>query len=357
MSEIDDPRVAVWEDLFRREIAPWAEAVDQGDLFPEQSLRRLAEAGCASVTAGSEVHGPPLRADALWRFHESLASACGTTWFVLVQHLGACSQVAAAESAELSGTWLTELVSGRRWMGVAFGHLRRPEPMVRAIKVSGGWEIDGLAPWVTGWPLLDAIIVGALTADGRHLFAVIETRHTPGCTPSDPLRLSAMQASRTVAVRFDRVSVSESNVLRIADPEELRQGDRSNLLKTIAPLSGVASTALSVGRASLRSRSLSEAGRDWEILSARHADLRTKVLEALTSTPGPSDDDRLALRTEAISLAMDITAGAVVAGAGNGVLSSLPAQRLQREAAFYSVFQQTSAIAGSIVAALARRWK
>ncbi|MFM7321886.1 MAG: acyl-CoA dehydrogenase family protein [Armatimonadota bacterium] len=352
-----ESRLTDWEDLFRREIAPWADAIDEGDLFPERSLRTLADAGCASVGVDSNRYGSALPADDLWRFHEALSAACGTTWFILVQHIGATGQIAATPNPALRDRWLDDLLAGRRWMGVAFGHLRRPEPVVRAVRVDGGWEVSGTAPWVTGWPILDAMIVGARTSEGGHWYGVVETRSTPGCIPSDPLRLAAMQASRTVAVQLDRVHVPDDAVLRVASPEELSQGDRSNLLKTIAPLSGVAGAACALGRSLSKQRGLPDAEGAWDILFARRNQIRGTVLGELATGGDLPDRERLRLRTEAIQLAVDTATAAVVSAAGNGMIAGKPAQRLLREAAFYSVFQQTSAIAAATLERTAARWR
>ena len=335
-------------------LAASAGEVDLSGAVPEANLRRLASDGFAGVTTPESFGGNPLDAVDLWRLHERIAGACGNTWFVLVQHLGACSQMASTPNTELRDQWLGTMASGERWVGVAFGHLRRPNPPVSAIPVRGGWEITGTAPWVTGWPLLSHCIAGARLPDGENLFVLVPLEEPESVRVSDPLALSAMSSTGTVAVEFRRTWVPDSSLLRIASPGEMAEGDRSNLLKTTAPLLGLASSAVATARQELDQRPVPSGHDALDQLDDQRQALRVRILTELAGGPSRIDVDlHGALRAQAIDLAQTCAHAAAIASAGAANSIRHPAQRHVREAVFYSVFQHTSAIASATLHRLA----
>src|SRR5688500_6850275 len=72
-------------------LEPRAEAVDQSGQPPADNLRALADAGLVGVTTPLEWGGQTCSGTFQREYTEILTAACGTTWFVLTQHLGACS--------------------------------------------------------------------------------------------------------------------------------------------------------------------------------------------------------------------------------------------------------------------------
>lgn len=337
-------------------LAPEAETVDRSASVPIPALHALADAGFTAATLRREDGGLGLGNADQWRFHERIAGACGNTWFVLVQHLGSCSQVASTKNDLLRERLLRDMARGTRWVGVAFGHLRRPVPPVVAEPCAGGWRISGTAPWMTGWPLLSDCIVGARLPDGNNLFAWIPLANGPGVTVSAPLPLSAMGATGTVEVVFDHCHVPESSLLRIAAPSEMVVGDRSNLLKTTAPLLGLAQAALRTARKAWCDRPIPDSEAGLARLDSERDTLRGIILSELIRPLDETDEAfHRRLRASAIELTQRCALASVIASAGASNHIGHPAQRHLREAAFYAVFQQTSAIAMSTLELLAER--
>jgi alkylation response protein AidB-like acyl-CoA dehydrogenase len=99
---------------------------------------------------------------------------------------------AAARHAEL----LDDLASGERLAGVAFAHVRRPgPPNPTAMRVDGGWLINGTLDWVTSWDIADVVLVMVATESSYLSFflnggEVPSTR--PGVEVGEPLQLLAM---------------------------------------------------------------------------------------------------------------------------------------------------------------------
>ena len=98
---------------------------------------------------------------------ERLASGCLTTTFVWLQHTTPVLELTASKNRALREAWLPELCAGRLRAGIGLGGLHQGSAGLQARPVEGGWLVSGTAPYVTGWGLLDVVLIAALTADGR----------------------------------------------------------------------------------------------------------------------------------------------------------------------------------------------
>ncbi len=162
----------VWQlaDEFLR---PRALEADRGDVHGPvaDNIRRLGEAGLFGLGITPEYGG--LGADETTRheYAEILASACGVTAFTQQQFQTGIKLVVEAENEALKRALLPALGAGSLRCGVALSHLRRAgTPLVRAEQVTGGYKLNGVIPWITGWTLLDGFALGATLEGGDHLF-------------------------------------------------------------------------------------------------------------------------------------------------------------------------------------------
>jgi alkylation response protein AidB-like acyl-CoA dehydrogenase len=156
---------------------------------------------------------------------EDLAGACGTTFFVWVQHHAPVRMLARSANEALRVRYLDELCGGRLLGGVAFAYLRRPgPPAVTARRVPGGYVVHGEAPWVTSWGLADVFAVAA-RLDGDVVFFLVEASD-PALSASAPLPLAAMAASSTVRLTLDDLFVPDGDVLSAGPFEHWQAEDR-----------------------------------------------------------------------------------------------------------------------------------
>ena len=327
---------------------PNAEHVDRSGQVPRENLEALAAAGLADGTFGGDAFRRGLV--------EALCGACGTTYFVLIQHLGSCGQIAGSANPSLRERFMAEMITGKHYVGVGFGHLRRPQPMLRATPITGGWLLNGVAPWVTGWPTLSATIYGAHLPDGRHIYLyapAIESEHQ---RVSAPLPLCAMGATETVETTLTDLFVPESDWVRDSSPEQLAASDTANLCNNVAPMFGVT-------RGSIRLLRQLAQKKPFPVLSqaadALEAEMKTCRECCFTLSDGDKSlpDWRVrALHARAWAIELGVRAAHTGVAAASGGANSLdhPAQRRMREAMFYTLFQQTSEILQGTVAHLAR---
>ena len=356
----DEQRLlALAQDIADTVLEPNAEAIDLAGELPVANLDTLAKAGLAGVTTPGEWGGSGGGGTFLREYTEVLTAACGTTWFVLTQHLGSCSQLATSQNPSLRERFLREAAAGNHYIGVGFGHLRRPEPMLRAEPVSGGYVLNGVAPWVTGWPILKGVIFGAVMPDGeQHVYLYADTTESDSLLSSPPLPLCAMNASATTEVRLTNHFLPEENFVRFSSRKAMAEGDERGIAGAATPPLGCARGALKNLQAVAKKRSSLVALQ--EAADAFASEIDACRTEARHISDGPKDTpdyktNALRVRAWAFELSVRVAYAAVAASSGGANSRLHPAQRRFREAMFYTLIAQTGDILTATVERLARK--
>lgn len=301
-------------------LAPAAEATDRSAVVPRSHLDALAEAGLMGLYRPPAAPAPVVR-----EVYEVLAGACGVTFFVWVQHHAPVRMLAASANAGLRDRYLDDLCAGRLLGGVAFAYLRRPgPPAVTATPVDGGYRVDGEAPWVTSWGLASVYAVAARRGDDVVFFMLRDD--ADGLRASPPLALAAMGASSTVRLTFDGLRVPEDDVLSVVPFERWQADDRLATAKPNPAAFGIAATCI-------RLLSDTPLAAELEELRRRSYALAETDIEALVEA-----------RAQSLELAVRAATALVVATGGRAMSADHPAQRLLREAAFFTIQAQTPAL-------------
>src|SRR3984957_11290423 len=79
-------------------------------------------------------------------------------------------------------------------------------PQLSAEPAGGGWRLDGTAPWVTGWGLIDLVQVVARGPDDTVVTLIMDGAAQSGLTVTRQ-RLVAVDAAVTVRLGFDGVLI------------------------------------------------------------------------------------------------------------------------------------------------------
>ncbi|MBC7805973.1 MAG: acyl-CoA/acyl-ACP dehydrogenase [Akkermansiaceae bacterium] len=338
-------------------IEPRAEAVDNGDTDARDNLIALADAGLVGVTTSREWGGKGCSGAFQREFTEALTAACGTTWFIVTQHLGSCGTIAGSKNQTLRERYLRDMAAGRHYVGVGFGHLRRKEPMILATQVLGGYRLTGTAPWVTGYPYLSGIIFGASldTDTDRHVYLYAPAGESDALRSTPPLPLCAMNATATTEVTLHDLFVPEEDFVKWSSREEMARGDFYGIAGATAPPLGCATGALRTLRGVAQKRGdglpmLPEAVTAFETEIANCRNNARRIADGPKDTP-VYQKDALDARAWAIELAVRVSHAAIAAAGGAGNSRLHPAQRRFREAMFYTLTAQT----GDILSATVRR--
>jgi alkylation response protein AidB-like acyl-CoA dehydrogenase len=300
---------------------------------PRSHLEALAGAGLMGL------YCPPAAPPAVIReVFEVLAGACGVTFFVWVQHHAPVRMLVASSNQPLQERYLDDLCAGRTLGGVAFAYLRRPgPPAVVATPVAGGYRIDGEAPWVTSWGLASLFAVAARIGSDVVFFLV--DAGAPALSASPPLPLAAMQASSTVRLSFDGLFVPEEDVLSVVPFADWQAEDGVTTAMPNPAVFGITATCIRL----LGDTPLAAELADCRALSYALADAAERDIDALVEA-----------RAHALELAVRAATALVTATGGRAMGLDHPAQRLLREAAFFTIQAQTPALRQATLAQLLR---
>lgn len=336
-------------------LAPLANATDQLPRLPRERLDWLAALGLAGLTVPRTAGGLEAPAAVQAACTEELAAACGVTTFVWQQHLAACHLVTQATNASLRAELLPRMAAGARWCGVAFSHLRRPGPAALHVVPRGDtYVFEGTAPWVTGFGILDDVVLAGTLPDGQSLYAIVPFAPSAALIPSAPLRLCAMNGSSTVALTCRALRVPAERCLFTTTPAAMAARDRAGTLKPTALTFGVARAADEL----VRDRATAQGDPALATVAEALADELGAARQAVAAWAARPMDDAwfphaLRLRAWAIALAVRHAHAAVAACGGSANSLDHTAQRLYREALLYTVLTQTPAVREATLAELA----
>ncbi len=164
-----------------------------------------------------------------------------------------------------------------------------------------------------------------------------------GVRASAPLAMAAMNASSTVRLAFDGLVVPDDHVLSVSSFAGWQADDRVATAQPHPAPFGLAARCVQL---------LGDTP-----LAGELAELRARTY-ALADA-GTTDDAHLAAQVEAraasLELAVRAATALVVASGGRGMSLDHPAQRLLREAAFFTIQAQTPALRRATLAQLEAR--
>jgi alkylation response protein AidB-like acyl-CoA dehydrogenase len=331
-------------DELCRELAARAEQLDASGHWPADQLRLCGEYGVYQWFIDSQWGGQAWGQENIVRGYLKLSAACLTTTFVLTQRDGACRRTQSADNQSLKDLLLPPLARGDYFATVGISHLttsRRHEtiPVLRARRVSGGFELDGFSPWVTGADNAKYIVIGATLMDGdqpttEQLLAVVPT-DIRGATASPTASLVGLSASHTGRFELNQVFVEQKWLL--AGPMENVMSHGAG-----AGTGGLGTSTLAIGLTSAALKYLAdEANRRPDLetpldaLRTEHTEIESDLLAAVRGQPACSNDE---LRQRANSLVLRSTQAALAAAKGSGYVVGHPAGRWCREALFFLVW-------------------
>lgn len=316
-------------DIADTVLFPAALDVDRGERGPAAHLDLLAGEGFYGLAAPAEAGGAAVGGPALCLIAEAFAGGCLTTAFVWIQHQGVIRRVADAPGA-LREACLGPLCRGERRAGVALGGSLPGPARLRARRVPGGYRLDGHSPWVTGWGMIDTLLVAARDERDVLVWSLIEA--SEGDTLSvQPLPLVAVSASGTVTARFAGHFVPGELVLARQPLAGFAAQDARGLR-----LNG----SLALGVLARCRTLLGPSGLDGQARACRLG------LDEATPESLPS------ARAAAAELAMRAATALLVQAGSRGVLLDQHAQRLVREAMFLCVFGSRPPIKAALLARL-----
>jgi len=299
---------------------PDAMRVDGLDSVPPAHLDALAAEGLYGASAPQQAGGLGLDLTTACAVTEELAGGCLATTFVWLQHRGLTMTLAAQSTpATLRDQWLAPACRGKVRGGIALTGLIPGPPRLRARPAEDGWRVDGAAPWVTGWGLIDLLLVVARGPGDSVVSLILDAVAQPGLTVTRQ-RLAAVNASVTVQLDFDGVMVPRERLAgqEPFDPAADLRPDRLRI-----------NGSLALGVAGRCARLMGPGPLDDELAACR-----TQLDSALDADVAAMAQARAA----ASELAVRSAAALAVRDGSKSIMADQHPPRLTREALFLLVF-------------------
>ncbi len=306
-----------------------ASDVDRADAIPREHFDRLAAMGLFGAFAPVDMGGLEFSLAELCDCVELLASACLASTFVWIQHFRLLAAALDPSAPAIVADIRQEIVRGQVRGGVALTGLQPGPARLTATPTPEGWTLDGEAPWVSGWGIVDYLVVAARGPDDTVVTFLLDAKDQPGLTVTRR-HLAALDASATVKLTFAALSVPSDHVLGHVpyDPtRELPEGLRVN-----------GSLALGVVRRCCAV--IGPSGLDDELLDAR------------ATLDGANAETMALARARACELAVRASSALAVHQGSSSVLAASIAERTGREAQVLLTFGSRPAIRQSLLARL-----
>lgn len=349
----------------RDHIAATAGEVDQKRIFPKDNLEALAKTGAFGLVAPTGSGGAGGSLGALALAAEAVGAACSSTAMVFLMHSVTTATIAAAGAAGDNGAAKKAV---RRLARGALGTLAFSEnetgahfyaPELKAVQADGGVSITGRKSFVTsgGHADLYLVLVQSESEGGADAYLIEKDR--PGVRFRGKWNGLGMAGNSSIAMHMDEVKLGPDS--RIGP--EGKAGDL--VFNVVAPYFlvglagvnvGIAAAALAAAAEHARNRRYPDGGSLAEIQYIQHriADMdmatrKARLLVAEAARLGESGDAGalvpiMEAKVAATEAAESVTQDALKVTGGRGYTSSLPVERLLRDASAGAVMAPTNAV-------------
>ncbi|WP_250122711.1 acyl-CoA dehydrogenase family protein [Chroococcidiopsis sp. CCMEE 29] len=347
------------KSYLQESVFPHAAVINSDPMALQKALMGLGELGLLALRIPSEGGGLAVSQETFHTFQELVARYSGALAFLQTQHQSAAAMLIQSKNSFLQQEYLPALSNGKVLLGVGFSHLRREgDPLVKAVPVTGGYQIEGHVPWVTGFGLFQEFIVAATLPDGQVVFGVVPFVKTiqdgwGTIAFSQAIALAAMTSTNTVTATLKSWFLSEEHVVSVKPRDWIDKNDKKNVLNPTSLALGCATAGLDILQAAHSTKPLAFIVQAFKTLNQEIADCRTAIRQA-QQNQGESLDKRLQLRAWAIDLAVRCSHAAIAVSSGAANYSHHAAQRVYREALVFTVSGQTTAVMAATLARLQR---
>ncbi|MEG4282729.1 acyl-CoA dehydrogenase family protein [Microcoleus sp. A006_D1] len=323
-------------------ILPHAEIIDSDSEALKIALVGLENRSLLALRVPQKWGGADIPPGIFYQYQELTARYSGALSFLQTQHHSATAMLASSDNQMLKSRYLRAIAQKELRLGVGFSHLRRSgNPAVTATPAPNGYLLSGNVPWITGFGLFQKFIVAAVLPDNRAVFGVLPfaniDREYGKIAVSEIMQLIAMNSTNTVTATLDNWLLHESEIIAVKPVGWIAENDSKNILNFVPGTLGCI-------RAGLDVIATAATAKDSPVIAVACRKLEQKLdrlKQHFLQSQHSSKAEQLALRAEAIDLAVRCGHAAVVvsSGAANGTLH--PAGRVYREALVYTVSGQT----------------
>ena len=361
-------------DMARRfaaeRLAPQAAAWDETHHFPAEVLREMGELGLMGMLV-PEAWGGTFTDTVAYALaiEEIAAGAGGLSTIMSVHNSVGCVPILRFGTEAQKETYLRRMASGE-WLG-AFC-LTEPHAgsdasalRCRAVRVEGGWKLNGVKQFITSGQNADVAIVFAVTdpaAGKKGISAFIVETATPGWRVASIERKIGQHLSDTAQIALEDLVVPEANMLGAEG-----EGYKIALANLEGGRIGIAAQSVGMARAALEAavdyanerESMGKKLIGHQAVAFRLADMATQVAvarqmvlhaAAVKDSGAPALVEASQAKLFASEMAEKVCSDAIQVFGGYGYTKDFPVERIWRDVRITQIYEGTSDIQRMVIA-------
>ena len=371
---------ALFREFAEKEVKPLAIEVDETEVFPRETVEKMAKAGFMGIPVPKEYGGQGCDILTYAMCVEELAKVCGTTAVIVSAHTSlCCDPILTFGTEDQKKKYLPDLASGKK-IG-AFG-LTEPGAgtdaqgqQTKAVLDGDEWVLNGSKIFITNGKEADVYVIFAITGmvekRGRmtkEISAFIVEKGTPGFSFGTKEKKMGIRGSSTYELIFTDCRIPKENMLGA-------QGKGFGIaMHTLdGGRIGIAAQALGIAEGALETtvnyvkerkqfgRSIAQFQNTQFVL----ADLATKVEAAklLVYKAARKKDEyqsgaKVSYSVEAAmaklyaaEVAMEVTTKCVQLHGGYGYIKEYDVERMMRDAKITEIYEGTSEVQRMVISA------
>ena len=366
----------LFKEFAEKEVKPLAQEVDETEVFPRETVEKMAKCGFLGIPVPKEYGGQGCDPLTYAMCVEELSKVCGTTGVIVSAHTSlCCDPIQTYGTEEQKQKYLVPLAKGEK-LG-AFG-LTEPGAgtdaqgmQTKAVldEATGEWVLNGSKCFITNGKEADVYIIFAITdivedKKGRKqkkFSAFIVEKGTEGFTFGTKEKKMGIRGSATYELIFQDCRIPADNLLGQRGkgfPIAMHTLDGGRI--------GIAAQALGIAAGALEAtinyvKERKQFGRAigaFQNTQFQLADMATKVEAArllvykaavAKATQATYTVEAAQAKLYAAEVAMEVTTKAVQLHGGYGYIREYDVERMMRDAKITEIYEGTSEVQRMVI--------
>ena len=370
----------LFKEFAENEAKPLAQEVDEKEMFPRETVDKMAKYGFLGIPVPKEFGGQGCDILTYVMCVEELSKVCGTSGVIVSAHTSLCvDPIMTFGTPEQKAKYLVPLAKGEK-LG-AFG-LTEPGAgtdaqgqQTKAVLDGDEWVLNGSKCFITNGKEADVYVIFAVTGKiekkGRimkEISAFIVEKGTPGFTFGTKENKMGIRGSSTYELIFTDCRIPKENLLG-------QQGKGFNIaMHTLdGGRIGIAAQALGIAEGALErtiayTKERKQFGKSisaFQNTQFQLADMATKVeaakalvykaamkkQEYVTNNKVSYSVEAAMAKLYAAEVAMEVTTKAVQLHGGYGYIREYEVERMMRDAKITEIYEGTSEVQRMVISA------
>ncbi len=363
----------LFREFAENEVKPLAQEVDETEVFPRETVEKMAKLGFLGIPIPKEYGGQGCDILTYAMCVEELSKVCGTTGVIVSAHTSlCCDPILTYGTEEQKQKYLVPLAKGEK-LG-AFG-LTEPGAgtdaqgqQTKAVLDGDEYVLNGSKIFITNGKEADVYIIFAVTAmvekRGRmvkEISAFIVEKGTPGFEFGTKEKKMGIRGSSTYELIFTDCRIPKENLLG-----KIGEGFKIAMHTLDGGRIGIASQALGLAEGALETtinyvKERKQFGRAigaFQNTQFQLADMATKTEAAqmMVYKAAKAKDTQKVYSVEAAmaklyaaEVAMEVTTKAVQLHGGYGYIREYDVERMMRDAKITEIYEGTSEVQRMVI--------